>query len=372
MNTIQLAGILPAWLDAKGLVDAMGSWALLGIALIIFAECGLLVGFFLPGDTLLFISGLLVATGQFHVNLLVDIVILAVAAFVGNVVGYGIGYKAGPLVFDKPNAKFFKREYVDRSAAFFDKYGRVAVILARFVPVVRTVATVMAGVSKMNPRLYMLYSAMGGVVWVAGVTVAGYFLGQIQFIADNVDLILIGAVVVVVLVSAVPALLHVRRRSAALRGLRGPDGWARSAALGSAAAEGSGERLGRCGRRLTANGTAAATRSVEHNALDAPVPGGLRPVPRERARCVQMLVLQRARRAGRRQRTHPADPRGAERARCVQMLVLQRVRRAATRSSAANAPGRPARRRTSALRADARVAEPVAFWACGWGVARLL
>ncbi len=190
----------------------MGSWALLGIALIIFAECGLLIGFFLPGDTLLFISGLLVATGKFNVNIVVAIVILAASAFLGNMVGYGIGYKAGPLVFDKPNAKFFKHEYVERSAAFFEKYGRVAVILARFVPVVRTVATVMAGVSKMNTRVYALYSALGGVVWVAGVTVAGYFLGQITFIANNIDYILVGAVVVVVLVSAVPALLHLRSR----------------------------------------------------------------------------------------------------------------------------------------------------------------
>jgi len=207
-----VAGILPSWLDATSLVNSMGSWALLGIALIIFAECGLLIGFFLPGDTLLFISGLLVATGKFHINIVVAIVILAASAFLGNMVGYGIGYKAGPLVFDKPNAKFFKHEYVERSAAFFEKYGRVAVILARFVPVVRTVATVMAGVSKMNTRVYALYSAVGGVVWVAGVTVAGYFLGQITFIANNIDYILVGAVVVVVLVSAVPALLHLRSR----------------------------------------------------------------------------------------------------------------------------------------------------------------
>lgn len=210
MNPTEIAGILPSWLDAEGLVNSMGSWALLGIALIIFAECGLLIGFFLPGDTLLFISGLLMAKGTFHVNVFLAIVILVVAAFVGNMVGYGIGYKAGPLVFDKPNARFFKKEYVAKSAAFFEKYGRVAVILARFVPVVRTVATVMAGVSKMNPRIYTVYSAIGGVIWVAGVTVAGYFLGQIPFIADNVDVILIGAVVVVVLVSAVPALLHLR------------------------------------------------------------------------------------------------------------------------------------------------------------------
>lgn len=193
----------------------MGSWALLVLALIVFAECGILIGFFLPGDTLLFISGLLVATDKLHVNVVAVIAILAVAAFVGNMVGYGIGYKAGPLVFDRPNARFFKQEYVHRSAAFFDRYGRAAVVLARFVPVVRTVATVMAGVSKMNVRLYTLYSAIGGVVWVALVTIAGYFLGQIQFIADNVDVILVGAVVIVVLIAAVPAILHLRQRKRA-------------------------------------------------------------------------------------------------------------------------------------------------------------
>ena len=214
VNPTHIAGILPSWLNAEGLVDSMGSWALLGIALIIFAECGLLIGFFLPGDTLLFISGLLVAKGTFDVNIFVAILILSVAAFVGNMVGYGIGYKGGPLVFERPNAKFFKHEYVAKSAAFFDKYGKAAVILARFVPVVRTVATVMAGVSKMNFRIYAIYSAIGGFIWVAGVTVAGYFLGQIQFIADHVDVILVGAVVVVVLASAVPALLHIRSRRA--------------------------------------------------------------------------------------------------------------------------------------------------------------
>jgi len=193
----------------------MGSWALLVIALILFAECGILVGFFLPGDTLLFISGVLIATHRLNINLIAVIAILAVAAFVGNMVGYGIGYKGGLLIFDRPNAKFFKHEYVEKSAAFFTKYGKAAVILARFVPIVRTVATVMAGVSKMNMKIYTLYSAIGGLVWVAGVTTAGYFLGQITFIAEHVDVLLIGAVVIVVLVAAIPALLHMRQRKQA-------------------------------------------------------------------------------------------------------------------------------------------------------------
>jgi membrane-associated protein len=212
--------LLPGWLSPPTLIDAMGSWAMLGILLIIFAECGILLGFFLPGDTLLFVSGLLIASAAsggegLHINLVLFIALVSLVAFVGNLVGYGIGWKVGPLVFHRKDAKFLKPEYVDRSQRFFTRYGAVTVMLARFVPVVRTVATVMAGVAKMNARLYTLYSAIGGVVWVAVVTVAGYFLGQIDFIKNNVDLIFILAVIAVVCASAVPALLHRHQRRVA-------------------------------------------------------------------------------------------------------------------------------------------------------------
>ncbi|GAA2017207.1 VTT domain-containing protein [Nakamurella flavida] len=205
--------LLPGWLDPSVLIGNMGSWAVLGILLIIFAECGILIGFFLPGDTLLFIAGLLVATSHnggagIDINLGLFIGLLALAAFIGNMVGYGIGYKVGPAVFKRPDAKFLKPEYIEKSSAFFAKYGKITIVLARFVPIIRTVATVMAGASRMDPKIYTLYSAIGGVLWVGVVTVAGYFLGQIEFIRDNVDLIVILAVVVVVCAGAVPALLH--------------------------------------------------------------------------------------------------------------------------------------------------------------------
>nr|WP_240189211.1 VTT domain-containing protein [Nakamurella flavida] len=204
---------MPGWLDPSVLIGNMGSWAVLGILLIIFAECGILIGFFLPGDTLLFIAGLLVATSHnggagIDINLGLFIGLLALAAFIGNMVGYGIGYKVGPAVFKRPDAKFLKPEYIEKSSAFFAKYGKITIVLARFVPIIRTVATVMAGASRMDPKIYTLYSAIGGVLWVGVVTVAGYFLGQIEFIRDNVDLIVILAVVVVVCAGAVPALLH--------------------------------------------------------------------------------------------------------------------------------------------------------------------
>jgi membrane-associated protein len=219
VTTSDLA-LLPGWLSPETLITNMGSWAVLGVMLIIFAECGILLGFFLPGDTLLFVSGLFIATGTIDINLWLFIALVSLAAFVGNMVGFWIGWKIGPPVFSRPNAKFLKHEYIEKSEAFFAKYGKVTIVLARFVPIVRTVATVMAGASRMNPKIYTLYSAIGGVLWVGVVTIAGFYLGQIQFVADNVDLIVVGAVVIVVLFSAVPALAHYigkRRKKAAAR-----------------------------------------------------------------------------------------------------------------------------------------------------------
>jgi len=218
--TITDLALLPGWLSPETLINSMGSWAVLGVMLIIFAECGILLGFFLPGDTLLFVSGLFIATGTIDINLGLFIALVSLAAFVGNMVGFWIGWKIGPPVFSRPNAKFLKHEYIEKSEAFFAKYGKITIVLARFVPIVRTVATVMAGASRMNPKIYTLYSAIGGVVWVGSVTIAGYYLGQIQFVADNVDLIVVGAVVIVVLFSAVPALAHYfsrRKKKAASR-----------------------------------------------------------------------------------------------------------------------------------------------------------
>jgi len=212
--TTSYLALLPGWLSPENLINGMGAWAVLGIMLIIFAECGILLGFFLPGDTLLFVSGLFIASGALQINLWLFIALVSLAAFVGNMVGYWIGYKIGPPVFSRPNARMLKHEYIEKSEAFFAKYGKVTVVLARFVPVVRTVATVMAGASKMNAKIYTLYSAIGAVLWITSVTVAGFFLGQIAFIRDNLDLIVIAAVVIVICVSAFPAIAHwvVRRR----------------------------------------------------------------------------------------------------------------------------------------------------------------
>ena len=152
---------MPDAIDPDHLLSSFG---LLGLVIIVFAECGLLVGFFLPGDTLLFSAGLLTATGTLDVPLWLSLTLVPIAAIAGNLVGYWIGYKAGPAVFNKPNSKIFRQEYVDRSHDFFEKYGARTIVLARFVPIVRTFATVMAGASRMRFSTYVLYSVIGGIL----------------------------------------------------------------------------------------------------------------------------------------------------------------------------------------------------------------
>ena len=210
MTTIALVAGITQWLSPEYLISNLGGWALVAVTAIIFAECGLLIGFFLPGDSLLFITGLSVGTGIIHTPLWLTCVILAIAAFVGNLVGYWIGAAAGPKLFNKEDSKFFKREYVDRTHAFFERYGAPAIILGRFVPIVRTFITAIAGVGRMDFRKYSLYSFIGAVAWACGVTILGYFLGKNDWVKGHIDLVL----VLVVLVSLIPlAIEYVRHRN---------------------------------------------------------------------------------------------------------------------------------------------------------------
>jgi membrane-associated protein len=197
----------PEWLQPDTIISWLGPWALVGLALIIFAECGLLLGFFLPGDSLLFTAGLFVAQGAIAAPLWLVCTILVVAALLGNVVGYWVGYKAGPAIFDKPESRLFKPEHVAKTQGFFDKYGNRAIVLARFVPIVRTFITVMAGVGRMEPRRYFTYSLIGGVAWAAGVTVLGFWLGQFAFVRENIELMLI----LIVAISLLPIVVEVLR-----------------------------------------------------------------------------------------------------------------------------------------------------------------
>jgi membrane-associated protein len=200
------------FLDPQHLI---GTFGLIGIMLILFAECGLLIGFFLPGDSLLFTAGLVAAGGIAGLSLpplWVLVVAFAAAAVLGNLVGYWIGYRAGPAVFNKPESRLFKAEHVERSHAFFERNGTKTIVLARFVPVVRTFATVMAGASRMDFRRYALFSLVGGVLWAGGITALGYWLGGVQVVRDHLELFVLG-VVVVSLVPIAVEYLRGRRRA---------------------------------------------------------------------------------------------------------------------------------------------------------------
>ncbi len=211
--------LLPDWLDPEAIIQALGNWALWGVALIIFAECGLFS--ILPGDSLLFTVGMFVALGSITFGdlssgwvLAIVCVILTIAAILGNISGYYLGRLIGPPLF-KPRTGFmgkvFDPKYVQMTHDFFERYGSRALILARFVPMVRTFVTLIAGVGKMDFRKFITYTAIGGVLWATGITVLGYFLGTIPVIHDNIELALILIVVVSVIPMVVEMVLAKRR-----------------------------------------------------------------------------------------------------------------------------------------------------------------
>ncbi|MFP5218149.1 MAG: VTT domain-containing protein [Actinomycetes bacterium] len=203
---------MPEWLSAERLAAA----GLLVLCVVVFVETGLLVGFFLPGDSLLFTAGLLVAQDRLDVSIWWLVLTLPVAAILGDQTGYQIGRVSGPRIFNRPDSRFFQQEYVDKSYAYFERYGARTIVIARFVPIVRTFAPVVAGVSRMSRRVFSTYNVVGAVLWAAGVPLLGYWLGDIAFVADNVEAIILG----IVFVSVVPIAVEVLR--AARNHRRGP------------------------------------------------------------------------------------------------------------------------------------------------------
>ena len=204
----------PSWLNPETMLTTLGDIAFWVVLAIIFAECGLLIGFFLPGDSLLFVTGLFIASGAISMNIYLACLILFVAAVAGNITGYWIGHKAGPSLFNKPESRLFKQEYVEHTHRFFNKYGARAIIMARFVPIVRTFITAIAGVGRMDFRRFMFYSAIGGLLWAVGVTLLGYFLGTIPFVKNNIEIMLILIVLVSVVPIAYEFIKHRRQRRA--------------------------------------------------------------------------------------------------------------------------------------------------------------
>ncbi|MBO0920152.1 VTT domain-containing protein [Cellulomonas sp. zg-ZUI222] len=219
------AGPLPAlgpdFLDAEKLINSFGTAALIGIVAVVFIETGLLFPF-LPGDSLLFTAGALVAQDSLQLNIWVLCLLLFLAAFTGDQVAYVIGRKLGPKVFNRPDSRFFKQKYIDQTYAYFDKYGGRTIIVARFVPFVRTYAPVAAGVGKMHYRHFVSYNVIGALLWGVGVTLLGYWLGNFSFIKNNIEALLI----LIVGVSVLPVVFELwkaRRKEKAGETVEGRD-----------------------------------------------------------------------------------------------------------------------------------------------------
>ncbi|WP_067852754.1 VTT domain-containing protein [Nocardia shimofusensis] len=202
---------MPGFLDPVNLLNSFGTWVLAGLLLVVFIESGLLFPL-LPGDSLLFTAGLIAAAKSEDIDPFAPIgallVLIPIAAFAGDQVGYMIGNRGGTALFKDNESRFFKKKYIDESHAFFVKHGPITIILARFVPFVRTFAPVVAGASGMSYKVFVVYNAVGAILWGSGVTMLGYLLGQIQFIRDNIDLIFL----LIVFVSVVPIFVEIFKR----------------------------------------------------------------------------------------------------------------------------------------------------------------
>lgn len=214
MTTTLLA--LPSIMDPMYWLGEGGPFAsavLPGILVIVFIETGLLFPL-LPGDSLLFTGGLLAAQPDPPVNIWVLAISVAVVAVLGDQCAYFIGRRIGPALFDKEDSRFFKKHYVTESHAFFEKHGPKTIIMARFVPIVRTFTPVLAGVSYMRYPLFLGYDIVGGVMWGAGVTLLGYFLGNVPFVKEHLELMIL----LIVFLSVLPALITVGRNVLKRRG----------------------------------------------------------------------------------------------------------------------------------------------------------
>jgi membrane-associated protein len=201
-ETTTTLALMPNWFNPEYLLTQFGAYVIIGLCLVIFIESSVFP--VLPGDSLLFTAGLFVAQGSIHAPLWLVCLLVSVAALLGNAVGYFLGYRVGPALFRRPDSRFFKQEYVDKTHAFLEHHGPKAVILARFVPFVRTFITWIAGVGRMDPKKYFTYTVIGGIAWAAGITALGHVLGNISFIKNNIEAIFI----VIVLVSVLPIVVE--------------------------------------------------------------------------------------------------------------------------------------------------------------------
>ena len=191
------------------LVEAIKTVSILGVIIIVFAESGLLIGAFLPGDTVLFTTGFLIYTGVLSFDIHLVVFLLFLAAVLGDSVGYTFGRRVGRKLFNRPDSRLFKQAYVEKAEDFYKKHGGKTIILARFVPFVRTFAPVIAGTAKMPYRTFLTFNVIGALIWAVGITYLGYFLGSwFESMGLDIDQILLPAVFVIVFISIAPPAYH--------------------------------------------------------------------------------------------------------------------------------------------------------------------
>jgi membrane-associated protein len=200
--------------SVPGLAAQYGHWVYALLFVVIFAETGLVVFPFLPGDALIFLSGTIVAAAGLDIHLLV--LVLVVAAILGDSVNYSVGHLIGPRVYDKPDSRWFRQDHLRRTQRFYDKYGGVTIIIGRFVPIIRTFAPFLAGVAGMSYRRFLSYNVIGALAWIASLAYAGYVFGNIPWVKDNLTLIVI-AFVLISLTPATLSFLRERRRAKSIR-----------------------------------------------------------------------------------------------------------------------------------------------------------
>lgn len=196
-------------IDLVSLIKAAGYLGLFGI---IFAESGLFIGFFLPGDSLLFTAGLLASQGFLNIWILTPLCFLA--AILGDNFGYAFGRKVGPALFAKERSVLFHKEYLEKSRLFYERHGPATIVLARFLPVIRTFAPILAGVGQMHYRTFLFYNVFGAVLWAIGLTLLGYYLGSV---VPNVERYLVPLILAIVILSSLPTLFHIIRHREILR-----------------------------------------------------------------------------------------------------------------------------------------------------------
>lgn len=193
-------------IELTALVQAVG---VLGVAAIIFAESGLLIGFFLPGDSLLFTTGLLAHQGLLGINIHALVGILFIAAITGDSVGYAFGHKVGPRIFKRKDSLLFHQDNIRRAEEFYEKYGPLTIVIARFMPIIRTFAPIVAGVGKMNYKTFLIFNLAGGLLWAAGITYLGYYIGAyFESQGIEIDHYIIPIAAFIVFISVAPPIYH--------------------------------------------------------------------------------------------------------------------------------------------------------------------